>query len=103
LVHTHLAAPILLWHLERYIPLDSDSHGRLAEHMVMELCHHQRSKLDEVNALQSHLEHDRATFWREVAQVLEATSRLAPSSSAHKHLSFANRLGECVKSADTIG
>jgi hypothetical protein len=71
--------------------------------MVMELCHHQRSKLDEVNALQSHLEHDRATFWREVAQVLEATSRLAPSSSAHKHLSFANRLGECVKSADTIG
>jgi hypothetical protein len=71
--------------------------------MVRELGHHQRSKLDEVNALHSHLEHDRATFWYEVAQVLEATSRLAPANSAHTHLSFADRLGECGKSADTIG
>ncbi len=62
LVHTRLHAPILLWYLERYIALDGDSHGRLAEPMVMELCHHQRSKLDEVNALRSHVEHDREKF-----------------------------------------
>jgi hypothetical protein len=74
LVGASLHAPILLWYLERHIALDGDSHGPLAEDIVIELCKHQPLKLDEVAALRTRVEQERATFWSDIAWTLEAST-----------------------------
>ena len=81
LVGAALHAPILLWYLERHIALDGDSHGPLAEEMVMELCLHQPSKLDEVTALRTRVEKERAALWRDIALILEPSPRANQSAN----------------------
>jgi len=72
LVGASLHAPILLWYLERHIALDGDSHGPLAEDIVIELCNHQPWKLEEVAALRTRVAEERATFWCDIAWALES-------------------------------
>ena len=74
LVGASLHAPILLWYLERHIALDGDSHGPLAEDIVIELCKCQPLKLDEVAALRTRVEQDRATFWGDISCILELST-----------------------------
>ncbi len=89
LVGASLHAPILLWYLERHIALDGDSHGPLAEDIVIELCKRQPLKLDEVAALRTCVEQDRATFWGDIACILElSTSEDKLTINEHIHMSM---------------
>jgi hypothetical protein len=89
LVGASLHAPILLWYLERHIALDGDSHGSLAEDIVIELCKHQPLKLDEVAALRTRVEQDRAIFWGDIAWTLELlTSEDKLTINEHIHMSM---------------
>ena len=80
-----LHAPILLWYLERHIALDGDSHGPLAEEIVIELCQHQPLKLDEVAALRTRVEQERATFWGDIALILESSNG-EPQLTINEHI-----------------
>jgi len=74
LVGACLHAPILHWYLERHIALDGDSHGPMAEDVVIELCKNQPLKLNEVAALRIRVEQERATFWGDIAFTLESST-----------------------------
>lgn len=73
LLAADLQAPILLWYLERHISLDGNSHGPLAEQLVLELCMNQPSSRNEVALLRTRVEQDRALFWGEIARMLESS------------------------------
>jgi len=85
LVAIDLRAPILLWYLERHITLDGESHGPLAEQMVMELCSGHAASLDGVAALRPHLEKDRAMFWGSIARTLESSLSSTRSALPSTH------------------
>ena len=85
LVGASLHAPILLWYLERHIALDGDSHGPLAEDIVIELCKHQPLKLDEVAALRTRVEQERATFWDDITWTL-GSSTSEPQLTIDEHI-----------------
>jgi hypothetical protein len=71
-----LHAPTLIWYLERHITLDGDSHGPLAERMVQELCENDPRLIQEVDDVKSRVVVQRNTFWRSIAQALDALSAL---------------------------
>jgi hypothetical protein len=58
-----LPCPMLIWYLQRHIDLDGESHGPLAESMVLALAgadHSAQSRVDEVRA---QVISDRVRFW----------------------------------------
>jgi len=83
LVNGKRHAPILIWYLERHISLDADSHGPLAEQMVMELCQSQASAINDVASMRARVEQDRAAFWAAIAEVL-TVELLAPSGQPQR-------------------
>ena len=63
--------------------LHGDSHGPLAEQMVMELCQSQASAINDVASMRARVEQDRAAFWAAIAEVLTG-ELLAPSGQPQR-------------------
>lgn len=78
LLRHQLNAPILTWYLERHIALDGDSHGPLAEQMVMELCEGRFPEISAVASLRARVVRERESFWGSIAAVLQLVTEFQP-------------------------
>ena len=58
-----LPCPTLCWYLERHIALDGDSHGPLAEAMVLALVGDDAKAMQRVEQVKRQVIEDRKRFW----------------------------------------
>ena len=63
LIVLELPCPTLRWYLERHITLDGDSHGPLAETMVLTLAGNDSAAHQAVRTVRRQVLADRAAFW----------------------------------------
>ena len=63
LIVLELPCPTLRWYLERHITLDGDSHGPLAETMVLTLAGNDPAAHQKVRTVRRQVLADRAAFW----------------------------------------
>ena len=66
LIVLELPCPTLRWYLERHITLDGDSHGPLAEMMVLTLAGSDPAAHQSVQDVRSQVRSDRAVFWNAI-------------------------------------
>ena len=74
--HQGLDAPTLAWYLQRHISLDGESHGPLAERMVLQLCENDPCRVVEVQDVKHRVVAQRNDFWQAIDQVLHSSSDL---------------------------
>ncbi|MFM7676316.1 MAG: DUF3050 domain-containing protein [Synechococcus sp.] len=68
-----LPCPLLLWYLERHVALDGESHGPLAEQLVLDLCGEDPARLARVERTRAQVTEDRRRFWQALAEAIAAT------------------------------
>ena len=78
-----LPCPILRWYLERHIVLDGDSHGPLAETMVLTLAGNDPAAHQTVLTVRRHVLADRAAFWDAIE--LQLRQRFQNNRSGGEH------------------
>lgn len=74
--HGGLDAPTLTWYLQRHINLDGESHGPLAERMVLQLCDNDPCRVVEAEEVKSRVVAQRNDFWQAIGQALHPSSDL---------------------------
>jgi len=72
--HESLDAPTLTWYLQRHISLDGESHGPLAERMVLQLCENDPCRVVEVEDVKNEVVAQRNDFWQAISQALRSSS-----------------------------
>ena len=78
-----LPCPTLRWYLERHIALDGESHGPLAETMVLTLAGTDHGAHRRVQAVRQQVLADRAAFWDAIEIRLREFSRSDGSGGHH--------------------
>ena len=78
-----LPCPTLRWYLERHIALDGESHGPLAETMVLTLAGTDPGAHRRVQAVRQQVLADRAAFWDAIEIRLREISRSGGSGGHH--------------------
>ena len=81
-----LPCPTLRWYLERHIVLDGDSHGPLAETMVLTLAGNDPAAHQRVQTVRRQVLADRAAFWDAIDSKLRQRSQIKRSSGASSQL-----------------
>ena len=76
-----LPCPTLRWYLERHIALDGDSHGPLAETMVLTLAGNNPAAHQTVQTVRRQVLADRAAFWDAIALRLRQRSQVDRSAA----------------------
>ena len=74
-----LPCPTLRWYLERHIDLDGESHGPLAESMVLSLAGTDPAAHQRVESVRLQVLADRAAFWDAIASQLQDHSQIGRS------------------------
>lgn len=74
LIELALPCPTLRWYLERHIALDGESHGPLAESMVLTLAGTDPAAHQRVQSVRQKVLSDRAAFWDAIDTRLRAIS-----------------------------
>ena len=83
-----LPCPTFLWYLERHIALDGDSHGPLAEKMVLTLAGSDPAAHQSVQAVRSQVRSDRAVFWNAIEIQLRKRPEINRSDREHSKMLF---------------
>ena len=86
LIVSELSCPTLRLYLERHIALDGDSHGPLAETMVLTLAGSDLAAHQTVNAVRSRVRSDRAAFWDAIEIQLRERSPSNRSGGEHSEM-----------------
>lgn len=81
-----LPCPTLRWYLERHIALDGDSHGPLAEKMVLTLAGSDSAAHQTVQALRRQVCSDRAAFWDAIENQLQERLQINRSGGQHSQM-----------------
>ena len=81
-----LPCPTLRWYLERHITLDGNSHGPLAETMVLTLAGSDSAAHHAVQALRRQVRSDRAAFWDAIEIELRERSQSNRSGVEHSEI-----------------
>lgn len=74
---SELNTPLFKWYLKRHIELDGESHGPLAEQMVIELCEGKTEYIRESQTLRRQIEDERMIFWSSIARRLNSVRATA--------------------------
>ena len=83
LIVLELPCPTLRWYLERHITLDGDSHGPLAETMVLTLAGNDPAAHQTVRTVRRQVLADRAAFWDAIE--LQLRERAPSNRSGGQH------------------
>ena len=87
LIVLELPCPTLRWYLERHITLDGDSHGPLAETMVLTLAGNDPAAHQSVLTVRRQVLADRAAFWDAIALQLHKCSQVDRSAAMNQPVS----------------
>lgn len=81
-----LPCPTLRWYLERHIVLDGDSHGPLAEKMVLTLAGNDPAAHQTVQTVRRQVLADRSAFWYAIELQLRERFQINRSSGQHSQV-----------------
>ena len=86
LIVLELPCPTLRWYLERHITLDGDSHGPLAEKMVLTLAGNDPAAHQTVRTVRRQVVADRAAFWDAIELRLRERPPSGRSGDQHSQM-----------------
>ena len=86
LIVLELPCPTLRWYLERHITLDGDSHGPLAETMVLTLAGNDPAAHQTVQTVRRQVLSDRSTFWDAIELQLRERFQINRSGGQHSKM-----------------
>ena len=86
LIVLELPCPTLRWYLERHITLDGDSHGPLAETMVLTLAGNDSAAHQSVRTVRRQVLADRAAFWDAIQLQLRERPPCNRSGGQHSQM-----------------
>ena len=81
-----LPCPTLRWYLERHIVLDGDSHGPLAETMVLTLAGNDPAAHQTVQSVRRQVLADRSAFWDAIELQLRERFQINRSGGQHSQM-----------------
>ena len=81
-----LPCPTLRWYLERHIVLDGDSHGPLAETMVLTLAGNDPAAHQTVQTVRRQVLADRSAFWDAIELQLRESFQINRSDGQHSQM-----------------
>ena len=81
-----LPCPTLRWYLERHITLDGDSHGPLAETMVLTLAGNDPAAHQTVQTVRRQVLADRSAFWDAIELQLRERFQINRSGGQHSQM-----------------
>ena len=81
-----LPCPTLRWYLERHIVLDGDSHGPLAETMVLTLAGNDPAEHQKVQTVRRQVLADRSAFWDAIELQLRERFQINRSGGQHSQM-----------------
>ena len=81
-----LPCPTLRWYLERHIVLDGDSHGPLAETMVLTLAGNDPAAHQTVQTVRRQVLAERSAFWDAIENQLRDRSQTNRSGGEHSQM-----------------
>ncbi len=81
-----LPCPTLRWYLERHIVLDGDSHGPLAETMVLTLAGNDPAEHQKVQTVRRQVLADRSAFWDAIELQLRERFQINRSGGPHSQM-----------------
>ena len=81
-----LPCPTLRWYLERHIALDGESHGPLAESIVLTLAGTNTAAHARVQSVRKKVQADRSEFWDAIDTKLRERSQINRSRGEHSHM-----------------
>ena len=81
-----LPCPTLRWYLERHIVLDGDSHGPLAETMVLTLAGNDPAAHQTVQSVRRQVLADRSAFWDAIELQLRERFQINQSDGQHSQM-----------------